>query len=277
MPRMEACLGDTWHLLDPQEGKNGQRSLLRCGYEILVAHPVTLLRISFLECHYPLDSVQPVASDGGHVVAWVPCGERLESVILQAPRACLNSRCNHVHAMPVQADEPRIRIHLGEQPGVPERVRRFVTPPPLAETTQVMAEGAIDRRTQRGDYLRLVRRQFRAVGPGPLEDRPEVRELPAYLADMGFRRTGEVRMAVQDKPEQGGPGSARGQHEDRRLGWIVRYSRSFHTSSMPGASPGVIRGRTASSVPVLCGGCGLCKGFCHARMPLFRGARGALR
>jgi hypothetical protein len=40
-------------------------------------------------------------------------GEWFEAEILQAPRACLDPRCNHVHAMPVQADELRVRVHLG--------------------------------------------------------------------------------------------------------------------------------------------------------------------
>src|ERR1022692_3866800 len=135
--RLETCPGDTRYLTLPEEGEDPGHGLFRCGDQVFVPDPVAPAGMSFLKRHDPLDGGQPVASYRGDAVAWVLSHEGIEAVPSDAPGAGLDPRGDDVQAVPVKADELRLRIQLDHQVRELVGVERLVTPATLLVLAEV--------------------------------------------------------------------------------------------------------------------------------------------
>ena len=220
MRDVEAFGGYAGHLGLAQEGEDPRGRLFRGGDQILIANAVARLRVPFLEVQDRLHRGHPVAADRGYAVADILGREGVEPEAVQPPRAGLDRRCDHIHAMPVKADELGLRVKLGDQVGVLEVVERLVAPPLLAAPPEIAVVGAPDnvahrRQRLRADRDRGVQRPGLVVGV--LQDVTGQAELRAGCGDAGLGRAGQPRVTVEDEPQQRRTRPARGQDEDRRL------------------------------------------------------------
>jgi len=181
--------------------------------------------------------VKPVPGERGHVVVRRDAEVGLEAVAGQAPGRGLDAGRDDVHRMPVQADEPGPGPDLQQQPGVLRRAQALVAVALLPPARQVGRHHRVEAAPQplshrRGDCAVggvalvagfRVRRRWRV-----LDHRPGACQLPGQPGQPRLGRAREVRMGVEQEPQQGGTRPAGAEHEDRvvtRPGRLVRWHR----------------------------------------------------
>ena len=182
--------------------------------------------------------VEPVPGQRGHVVVGRTADVRLEPVAGQTPRRRLDAGRDDIHRMPVQADESRLRPDPQQQPRVLRRPQALVAVPPLPPAPQVGGHHRVEaapqprghRRGDRGVGRAAVRRG--CGRPGVLDHRPRGGQLPGQPRQPGLGRAGQVRVGVEQEPQQGGARSAGAEHEDRIVASAARRRRPG--SALPG-------------------------------------------
>ena len=95
----------------PQEPEDARGDRLRVRDQILIPDAVTFARVLVLHGQNGTDMIHPVPRQREDRVPRRMRHVRLEPIVVQPPRAGLHPGSDHVHRMPVQADELRLRVH----------------------------------------------------------------------------------------------------------------------------------------------------------------------
>jgi len=164
---LEALRGDARYLGDAQEGEKALNRRLGVGDQIFITDLVAAARVLLRERDHAPHGGQPVGAHRGDAVARVLGHVRVEAEAGQAPRAGLDAGCDDVHAVAAEADELRVRPHLGKQVAEQDVIQRLVTPPPLPAHRDVPPE--VRGKNPADGSRRRQRDRALAGRPGPEE------------------------------------------------------------------------------------------------------------
>ena len=171
--------------------------------QVFVTDMVTVPRIPALNCQDRRRVIRPVPGQREHGVPRSPSHVRLEPVVGQPPRAGLDSRGDHVHRMPVQADELRLRKHAQQLVRVQRRPQVLVAVSLLAAACQVGADhqvgGVPDAMYYGGRKVRCLAITL-ALWRRHVHRRPRGDEPTQQLGELRFRWAGHIRVGVKQQP-----------------------------------------------------------------------------
>ena len=224
--RRETRFWQTRHGRHSEEAEDRVAHLLGVGDQVLVPHPERTLAEAFLNPQDQRHVGRPELGQRQHRVAGRTIRIRVEPEAVEPPGARLDSGGDHIHGMPVQAQELRIGEDGPEHVSVLRRAEALIAvaplPPPLKVWRDHLIHGVPDP-GQRGvgDGRRLTHplgRKRRAF-----ELRPDAGDLRTHRRQPGLGRAGQVGVRIEQEPQQGRSGPARTEHEYRlsaRQGWL---------------------------------------------------------